>query len=106
MAVSSADRGQVEDLLRTIAETDATTMKKILRSSRDETVEAFDLWALEHYSGQYEHYKEDECAVLTRELAWVALTKRRKMLNPKLSLRLIAMLLLEETRKTNIKELP
>lgn len=43
MTVSSADRGQVEDLLRTIAATDTTTMKKILRSSREETTEAFDL---------------------------------------------------------------
>ena len=41
MTVSSADRGQVEDLLRTIAATDTTTMRKILRGSREETTKAF-----------------------------------------------------------------
>lgn len=104
MTVSSADRGQVEDLLRTIATTDTTTMKKILRSSREETTEAFDLWAMEHYSRRYEFYKEEDACGLTPELAYFALTSRKKILNAKLSLRLVAMLLVEETRRANIRE--
>ncbi len=104
MTVSSADRGQVEDLLRTIAATDTTTMRKILRGSREETTKAFDLWATEHYSRCYEFYKEEDACGLTPELAYLALTMRKKILNAKLSLRLIAMLLVEETRRANIRE--
>lgn len=102
--VSSASKGQVEDLLRAIAATDVGTLRKILRSTTAETVHAFDAWALEHYTRQYDLFTAESACGLSSSTAYLAMTERKPILNLKLSLRLVAMLLVEEARRSNIKE--